>query len=196
MRSIALIGGGIALALLAPRAGAQTAPAPATERAAEPAFPTAELERSERALNTSGRLQQPPSTIDALESAIKPAAAEGDGSERPAASLPITPPPPPPQERSDVMALDSNMDQRVNDLLACRLEIAADRRVPVKRVVAGNLILRWRLLPDGSVGDAEAVAVKDTDPEVLACVQRKMAGWQFVRPRNAPEIHLRHRLRF
>jgi hypothetical protein len=176
----------LTLILLAPGAQGQTN--------GESAF---DLARSEFSLEKTGEVRQPPSHVEDLQSTIPAPAPEERSEERKAAPLPITaPPPPPPVFSAEVLALDSNMGQRVNDLLACRLEIAADRRVPNKRVTAGSLLLRWTVQPDGSVTSAEAVSMKDTDPDVSSCVQRKMSAWQFVRQRNAPEVRLQERIRF
>jgi hypothetical protein len=176
----------MALVLLAPGAQGQTN--------GQSAF---DLARSEFSLGKTGEVREPPSRGEDLEATIPAPAPEARSDERKAAPLPITPTPqPPPVFSAEVLALDSNMGQRVNDLLACRLEIAADRRVPNQRVTAGSLLLRWTVRPDGSVTSAEAVSMKDTDPDVSSCVQRKMSGWLFTRQRNAPEVRLQERIRF
>jgi hypothetical protein len=168
---------------------------------AEPAFAqdgasVLDRARSEFSLDKTGELKQPRADVEQLESAIPTPTPEQGAKERKAPPAPVTQPPSLPVFSAEVLALDSNMDQRVNDLLACRLQIAADRRVPAKRVMAGSLLLRWTVRPDGSVTDAEAVSMKDTDPEVSSCVQRKMSLWQFDRPRDAPELRLKQRIRF
>jgi hypothetical protein len=105
-----------------------------------------------------------------------------------------------PPGRSDdalpAMALDSNMGDRVTDLLACRLDIAVQRRVPVAGVVAGEVLLRWTVRPDGAVDDPDLVALRATDPEVLACIKHKVTGWSFVRARGDAPVRLEHHLDF
>jgi hypothetical protein len=134
-----------------------------------------DLARKEFSLETTGQLQQPAPVRN--QAAIEPPA-----------PVPSTPPPedraaPPAEDTpAPVMALDSNMGTRVNEVLACRMEIAAERRVPADKVVAGAVTLRWTVQADGRVDDPEVVALRDTDPDVLVCVKRKLAGWSFPRP--------------
>jgi hypothetical protein len=147
--------------------------------------------RQEFSLQTTGRLQQPGPVLGT--SSIQPPA--------PFAPAPASAERSAPAETDEnagpAMALDTNMGTRVNELLACRMEIAAERRVPVKKVLAGELLLRWAVAADGSVDDPEVVALRDTDPDVLVCVKRKLAGWSFTRPAAAAApVRLEHKLAF
>jgi hypothetical protein len=40
------------------------------------------------------------------------------------------------------------------------------------------------------------VALKDTDPEVLACVKTKVGAWIFSRPAGSAALRVEQRLRF
>ena len=97
---------------------------------------------------------------------------------------------------AEVLALDSNMAARVNDVLACRLQIATDRRVRLDQVAAGTILVRWTIQPGGGVADAEVVAEKKTDPDVLSCARRKMESWVFIRAPGGEPMHLQQSLKF
>jgi hypothetical protein len=167
--------------------------------AESPPSPTGarEVGKSEASLQTTGQFLLPGS-VDQLGSAIRPADSvppTTTDSERSVATRGE------PSQVSDelaspVMALDSNMSARVNELLACRMEIAVDRRTPVSRVLAGTLLLRWTVRPEGAVADSEVVALKDTDPDVLACVKRKMNAWTFARPPGSGSLRVEQHLTF
>lgn len=74
-------------------------------------------------------------------------------------------------------------DAQLNELRACPAQVAAQRGG--KKALAGKLTLRWTVRADGTVQDPEVVAVTGTDPAVMACVERRMAGWRFTRPAGA-----------
>jgi hypothetical protein len=157
-----------------------------------------QLSRSEFSLDKSGELRTPSSDVEDLATEIAAPAplAEEERAERPvsgpeAETVPATQPLP-----AEVLALDSNMAARVNDVLACRLEIATDRRVPVSKVAAGSVLLRWTVTPSGAVEGAEVVATRSTDPDVLSCARRKVESWVFVRAPDGQPLHIQQPLRF
>jgi hypothetical protein len=204
--ALLVLAAGCGLGAASRRAQAQPPPPPDAgvlaklpEPAPPPPPPTGarEVGKSEASLQTTGQFRLPGS-VEQIGSAIRPAdrlpvpaksdertvAARGEPSE---VSQELAAP---------VMALDSNMPARVNELLACRLEIAVDRKTAVSRVLAGTLLLRWTVRPEGAVADPEVVALKDTDPEVLACVKRKMSEWLFTRPAGSGSLRVEQHLRF
>jgi hypothetical protein len=150
-----------------------------------------DLARDEFNLQTTGRLQVPAPVGDQT-TAIRPPIPQATGSTERAAA----PPAQADDEAGSVMALDTNMGTRVNELLACRMDVAAERRVPAQKILAGALLLRWTVQGDGAVDSPEVVALRDTDPDVLVCVKRKLAGWSFTRPAAGQPVHLEHRLAF
>jgi hypothetical protein len=103
----------------------------------------------------------------------------------PVAPVPLPPPPdmsaerPAPVRPTVAIAPDPDMDRRLNDLRVCRFDIASERHVAAARVRVGEVELRWTVVPDGSVEQAEVVAVRATDPDVMSCMKRKMDGWRF-----------------
>ncbi len=146
-----------------------------------------DLARDEFSLQTTGQFRQPSAMPE--DSTIRaPRTGDDRAAERAA--------PPAPDEATPVMALQTNLGTRVNELLACRMEVAAERRVPISRVMASSVLMRWTVKADGAVDDPEVVALRDTDPGVLVCVKRKLAAWSFPRPRDGAPIRLEHKLAF
>src|SRR4051794_36395660 len=89
---------------------------------------------------------------------------------------------------------DADLGWRAKQLRACRTEVAAARRVCESNVSPGPVLLRWTVPADGTVRDTEVVALADTDPAVVECIERKMSGWTFPRrPETAP-VHLEYQL--
>lgn len=161
-----------------------------------PVAPPASMTTGEFSLDKAGQVETP-TDLDARTTPIAPAQTfTEEDEERPVAAPEPEPAPPPRALASEVMALDSNMGQRVNDVLACRLEIAADRRVEVGQVPAGTVLLRWTITPTGTVTGAEAVAIRKTDPDVLSCARRKAEAWTFVRRPGAAPAQFQHSIRF
>jgi hypothetical protein len=208
--ALLVLAAGCGLGAASRRAHAQAEPAPppppdaaALAKLPEPQPPppsptgAREVGKSEASLQTTGQFRSPGS-VEQIGSAIRPAdrvPPTSNGDERTVAARgepnDVTE-----ELAAPVMALDSNMSARVNDLLACRLEIAVDRKTPVSRVLAGSLLLRWTVRPEGLVTDPEVVALKDTDPEVLACVKRKMSAWVFTRPAGSGSLRVEQHVRF
>jgi len=70
-------------------------------------------------------------------------------------------------------------EERREELRGCRGVVAVQRKLPPRRIDAGRIELRFALQPDGGVAGLEVVALSPTDPDVLSCVKRKVAGWRF-----------------
>jgi hypothetical protein len=87
-------------------------------------------------------------------------------------------------------------DGRVNDLRACKTEVAADRKGSARKVVAGKVTVRWTVQPDGTVRNPDVVALTDTDPAVTSCIERKVAAWVFARPEGGAAISFERALSF
>jgi hypothetical protein len=146
----------------------------------------------------SGVVETPTSLDDRAATIPAPASFDQRTAERPVAAPEPGPEPAPVHRRlpAEVLALDSNMGEKVNDVLACRLEIAADRRVPVEEVAAGLVLLRWTVQPGGGVEGAEVVAQHRTDPDVLSCAKRKVESWIFVRAPGGEPLAIEQPLNF
>jgi hypothetical protein len=170
--------------------------APALAQDAGSASPQ-QMARHEWSLDKAGQVRDPRGDVDDHAAPIpEPNPLPGKKGEQPV-SLPA--PPPLPVARSvpaEVLALDTNMPARVTDLLACRMEIATDRRVRLNQVQAGTVLLRWTVQPGGGVTGAETVAQRKTDPEVLSCVRRKMESWVFIRAPGGTPLAIQQTLKF
>jgi hypothetical protein len=154
-----------------------------------------DLARSEFAPGKTGQIHTP--SVPGDEAATIPAPApivdpkpETRVPETPApAAAPVATSLPP-----EMLALDGNMTDRFDQLRDCRAEIASDRHVPVARVAAGVMVVRFTVQPGGGVESAEAVAERTTDPDVLSCARRKIESWLFVRPPGGEPVRVQQRL--
>lgn len=164
---------------------------------AQEGSPLPSLPRSELSLDKSGDLQTPTDLDQRTRPIAPPTSFDDEEASERSVTVPAASPPPTSQSiPTEVLALDSNMAARVNDVLACRLEIATDRRVPVSQVPAGSVLLRWTITPGGTVTAAEAVATRKTDPDVLSCARRKVESWVFVRAPGGQPLLIQQPLRF
>jgi hypothetical protein len=173
-----------------------SAVAPACAHAQAPVSSPQTPISSELSLHKAGELQEPTDLDDRAAPIKAPQPVSQETMEK-AATMP--PPPPPVVPRplpNEVMALDSNLSAKVNDVLACRLEIASDRRVRLEDVPADQILLRWTVQPGGGVANAEAVAEKSTDPDVLSCAKRKMETWMFVRSPGGEPLPVEQSVQF
>jgi hypothetical protein len=160
------------------------------------AFRLDRVDRRESSLEQTGQFKAT-EPVDESAAAIPAAAPLGEASAEKPVGLPA--PPPVPVARSvpaEVLALDTTMPARVSELLACRLEIATDRRVRLQDVAASSVLLRWTVQPGGGVTNAETVAQRRTDPEVLSCVRRKMEAWLFIRAPGGEPLAIQQTLKF
>jgi hypothetical protein len=159
-----------------------------------------QMARREFNLRKTGEFQTTTDLKDRGAPIHRPAPTDEKPKERSVGDAPVPTPPPRTVTQplpAEVLALETNMPARVTDVLACRLEIAADRRVPVERVAAGSILLRWTVKPDGTVGTNEAVAQRGrTDPEVLSCARRKMGSWLFLRAPGGEPLNIEQALKF
>jgi len=154
---------------------------PAASQGQDSGFSPQQMARKEWSLEKAGQLRDPVTAVDDNAAPIaEPNPFEDRAAEKRVAVPTQTPPPVARAVPTEVLALDTNMPARISDVLACRLEIATDRRVRLEKVAAGTVLLRWTIQPSGGVSDAEAVARKRTDPEVLSCARRKMEAWVFI----------------
>jgi len=64
---------------------------------------------------------------------------------------------------------------------ACHIEVARRRHVPLAKVAAGSVVLRFTIERSGRVRDAEALTAAGTDLEVAACAKRVLSGWEFAK---------------
>jgi hypothetical protein len=161
------------------------------------AFGPQQMSTQEGSLESSGDVKEP-AAVDEHAAPIAPAdPVDGRTLEKPVA---VPPPAAAPVSRgvpAEVLALDTNMPARVTELLACRMEIATDRRVRLEQVAAGTVLLRWTVQPGGGVTGAETVARRRrTDPEVLSCARRKMEAWVFIRAPGGEPLAIEQTLKF
>ncbi|MES1208410.1 MAG: AgmX/PglI C-terminal domain-containing protein [Pseudomonadota bacterium] len=82
----------------------------------------------------------------------------------------------------DQATFDQESRSRLLLLPDCRIEVARRRGVTPTKVKAGRLVLRWIVLPNGSVSDAAILQSEPTDRQVMECVKRRMVGWSFTPP--------------
>jgi hypothetical protein len=186
MRGVGWLLAWVVMVVAPARASAQTSQSADADATVKRSSSPADLARDEFSLQTTGQFRQAPVREEATIPAPR---VDDDRAERAA-------PPASDGTATPVMALESNMGTRVNELLACRMQVAAERRVPISQVVAGSVLMRWTVRTDGAVDDPEVVALRDTDPDVLVCVKRKLAAWSFGPPRGGAAIRLEHKLAF
>jgi len=74
-----------------------------------------------------------------------------------------------------------DLERRSTELRHCRVEVALEHRIAVSLVVAEEVAVRFTVAPDGKVDGVAVLAVKPAEPDVLGCVQHKVAAWRFVR---------------
>jgi hypothetical protein len=160
------------------------------------AFRPEKMADQEGSLQQTGEVKETEPVDEHAAPIAKPAPLGEARAEKPVA---VPPPPPVPVSRgvpAEVLALDTTMPARVSELLACRLEIATDRRVRLQDVAASSVLMRWTVQPGGGVTNAETVAQRRTDPEVLSCVRRKMESWVFIRAPGGEPLAVEQTLKF
>lgn len=159
-----------------------------------------ELVKSELAPDKTGAVHTPGDPDDrATAPIVQPRSFDQPTRETPAATPPAPAPAPTPvmtKVPPGVVPLNGTVAARVNELRACRGEVASDRHVSLGRVPAGTVLLRWSIDPGGAVSGTEAVAETRTDPDVLSCVKRMMSGWVFVRAPGGAPLRIEQRLAF
>jgi len=72
--------------------------------------------------------------------------------------------------------------EQVPTLSACRVQQARSEGQPWNKIEGGRLNLRWTIRSNGTVADAEVVAVDPIDLRLLDCVKRQVSAWTFARP--------------
>jgi hypothetical protein len=148
--------------------------------AAEP--PTGGLPGLEQELGSTGKIGV---YAPRVSTQIAPAAPEAD-------SAGLVPPPPVEREatsdRTDRTAILSEEELRKTDppVAGCRVEVARRRQIAVEKLAAKQVIVRFTVLADGRVRDAETVSAQETDLEVAACAKRVLSEWLFAKHAGAP----------
>jgi hypothetical protein len=156
-----------------------------------------DLARAELSVDRTGTLQTPTDPDERSASIAPPVPVdERPVRETPAAVAPPAPAPVATAVPADLLALNGTVSARVNELRACRREIATSRHVSPGDVAADRLLLRWTIQPGGEVTDTEVVAEKQTDPDVLSCAKRMMLGWVFVRAPGGEPLRIEQELQF
>ena len=108
------------------------------------------------------------------EKSIKPVAAD----------IADAPPPRPPEGAVDPVRLTQEIQTNFETLENCRVDVARAKRVPLSKVVADELLLRWTIDPSGSTGGTQVVATAQVDLDLMDCVKAAMSRWTFSRPRG------------
>jgi hypothetical protein len=90
-------------------------------------------------------------------------------------------------ERSDAGSLSAaiiehELEKPVAALQNCRIEVARRQRRTWNAVAAGRVMLRWTILPAGTVAHVDVTPIDPLDLHVLDCVKATMARWTFARP--------------
>ena len=80
--------------------------------------------------------------------------------------------------------LDREVADHFNEIAACRVEVARAKQIKPPEVVADQILLRWTIERDGSIGSTEIVAVTPVDLGIMDCAKRVMSQWTFSRPRG------------
>jgi len=96
----------------------------------------------------------------------------------------IAPTPVRPSGVIDQRVLDREIADRFAEIGGCRVEVARAKQVKPPEIVADRLLLRWTILPDGSTGSTDVVAIAPVDMGVMDCAKRTMSQWTFSRPRG------------
>jgi len=98
----------------------------------------------------------------------------------------IAPMPARPSGVIDQRTLDREIADRFAEIGGCRVEVARTKQVKPPEIVADRLLLRWTILPDGSTGSTDVVAIAPVDLSIMDCAKRVMSQWTFSRPRGGP----------
>jgi hypothetical protein len=99
--------------------------------------------------------------------------------ERAAPVIPRDSPDQPSPENAGGVLTNGTLDERLAQLRACPGELASERGTSPAQVRGRRLEVRWTVQPDGSTADVDTVAVENADPDLLACVERKVSEWRF-----------------
>ncbi|HXU04075.1 MAG TPA: hypothetical protein VN903_24105 [Polyangia bacterium] len=86
----------------------------------------------------------------------------------------------------DSRVLDREIGDRFAEIGSCRVEVARAKQVKPPDVLADQLLLRWVILPDGTTGSTDVVAIAPVDMGIMDCAKRVMSQWTFTRPRGGP----------
>ena len=92
----------------------------------------------------------------------------------------------------DQRVLDREVADHFTDIGGCRVEVARAKQIKPPQVVADQILLRWTIEPDGSIGATEIVAIAPVDLAIMDCAKRVMSQWTFSRPRGGPMAVERH----
>jgi hypothetical protein len=82
---------------------------------------------------------------------------------------------------------DLDLQRRFAELRRCRGQVALERRVPVREVLAGQVQVRWTITEQGRAEEVTVDALAPTEPAVLDCVYARASAWRFER---APDERL------
>jgi hypothetical protein len=90
----------------------------------------------------------------------------------------------PPSGRISAAALERDIEAQFASLQGCRIEVARQKQVALSEIAAGQLTLRWTILPSGGIAGTEVVAMESADSQLIDCVKRRMSSWSFAHPRG------------
>jgi hypothetical protein len=86
---------------------------------------------------------------------------------------------PHPTATADPAALEREVRTHMATLPDCRLEVARHDQIRPDQVIASEVVLRWTILPTGTVADTTVVATQPADASVMACIKQRMNSWAF-----------------
>ena len=93
-------------------------------------------------------------------------------------------------------ATDAELQRTDGAVADCRIEVARRRRLPLGKVAAGTVVVRFTIETSGRVREAEALSAVDTDLEVAACAKRVLADWKFPQRARDAEVVVHRTYRF
>jgi hypothetical protein len=126
-----------------------------------------------RAAETAGKVKEPELERSRLN--IVEAAPLGPAAERPALRTAAAVDKPSPRPRREPPSLRAEVKQRVRDLESCR-----------GGARAGQIQLRWTILPDGRTTNTLVLEQQPTDMDVMKCARKRMDGWRFASVTSGP----------
>lgn len=165
----------------------QSAPATAAPTPLPPATPSDPLSPERLmagpSLHETGRIAVSPVPTSEIEHAQDTPVSPTEKSITRAAST-INVAPVQPHGVINERVLDREVADHFADIGACRVEVARAKQVKPPEVVADQILLRWTIERDGSIGATEIVAITPVDIGIMDCAKRVMSQWTFSRPRG------------
>jgi hypothetical protein len=88
--------------------------------------------------------------------------------------------------RLDPAILAREVNDRFRDFELCRVKVARVTGLRLDELKAGQITVRWTILPSGDTRDTLVLEVSDTALAVMKCARRRMNAWRFTAPAGGP----------